>query len=128
MMPGGRHPGFVKSFGYALAGIVAAARRERNFKVMLMAAVLAVVAGFVLRLDALSWVAVILMIGLVFCAELLNTAVESVVDLASPDIHPLAKYAKDLAAGGVLVLSACVGVAGLVIYVRAALALFGTGG
>ncbi len=127
MMPDGRHPGFVKSFGYALEGIAAAVRRERNFKVMLVAGVLAVVAGFVLRLDAMSWVAVILMIGLVLCAELLNTAVESVVDLASPDVHPLAKYAKDLAAGAVLVLSACVGVAGLVIYVRAALALLGAG-
>lgn len=127
MMPGGGHPGFFESFSYALQGIGAAVRRERNFKVMLAAGAAAVVAGFALRLDAMSWVAVILMIGLVLCAELLNTAVESVVDLASPDVHPLAKYAKDLAAGAVLVLSVCVGVAGLVIYVRAALLLVGGG-
>ena len=120
MMPDGGHPGFFESFGYALQGIGAAIRRERTFKGM-------VVAGFALRLDAMSWVAVVLMRGLVLCAELLNTAIESVVDLASPDIHPLAKYAKDLAAGAVLALSACVGVAGLVIYVRAALLLFGGG-
>lgn len=127
MMPGGGHPGFFESFSYALQGIGAAVRRERNFKVMLAAGVAAVVAGFVLRLDAMSWAAVVLMIGLVLCAELLNTAVESVVDLVSPDVHPLAKYAKDLAAGAVLVLSVCVGVAGLVIYVRAALLLVGGG-
>lgn len=127
MLPGGGHPGFVSSFRYALEGIAAAVRGERNFKVMLAAGVLAVIAGVVLRLDALSWAAVILMIGLVLCAELLNTALESVVDLASPELHPLAKRAKDLAAGAVLVLSACVGVAGLVIYVRAALVLAGAG-
>ena len=127
MMPDGGHPGFFESFGYALQGIGAAIRRERNFKVMLAMGAAAVVAGFALRLDAMSWVAVVLMIGLVLCAELLNTAIESVVDLASPDIHPLAKYAKDLAADAVLALSACVGVAGLVIYVRAALLLFGGG-
>ena len=125
MMPNGKHPGFLESFRYALAGVADAVRRERNFKVMLAAAACAVVAGFVVRLDALSWVAVILMIGLVLCAELLNTALEAVVDLASPAVHPLAKRAKDLAAGAVLVLCCCVAVAGCIIYIRAALALVG---
>jgi len=124
-MPNGRHPGFVASFGFALQGIREALRGERNFKVMLAVAALAVVAGFVLRLDALSWALVVLMIGLVLCAELLNTALETLVDLASPQLHPLAKRAKDLAAGAVLVLCACVAVAGLAIYVRAALLLAG---
>ena len=64
-MPGGRHPGFLESFGYALCGIRTVVTRERNIKVMLVAAVLAVVAGFILRLDALSWVAVVCMIGMV---------------------------------------------------------------
>lgn len=125
MMPNGKHPSFVKSFGYAVEGIAEAFKGERNFKVMLALGTLAVVAGFVLRIDALSWVAVLLMTGLVLFAELINTALESVVDLASPDFHPLAKRAKDLAAGAVLVLSVFVGLAGLVIYVRAALVLLG---
>ena len=127
MMPDGRHPGFIESFGYAFAGMREAVRRERNFKVMLGMGALAIVVGFVVRLDALSWVVVLLMIGMVLCAELLNTAIETVVDLVAPDLHPLAKRAKDLAAGAVLVLSACVAVAGLVIYVRAVLILLGSG-
>lgn len=125
MMPTGGHPKFLESFGYALEGIGAAIRDERNFKVMLGAGVFAVVAGFLLRLDALSWVAVVFAIGLVLGAELLNTALEAVVDLASPDIHPLAKKAKDLAAGAVLLISAAAGTVGVIVYVRAALILFG---
>ncbi len=127
MMPDGKHPRFLASFRYALAGVADAVRGERNFKVMLAAGACAVAAGLILRIDAASWVAVLMMIGLVLCAELLNTALETVVDLVSPDYHPLAKRAKDLAAGAVLVLSAFVAAAGLVIYVRAALVLIGAG-
>lgn len=127
MMPNGRHPGFVESFRYALEGMREALRGERNIKVMLAMGVLAVVVGLLLRLDALSWIAVVLMIGMVLCAELLNTAIETVVDLVAPELHPLAKRAKDLAAGAVLALSICVAIAGLVIYVRAALILLGAG-
>lgn len=125
MMPGGKHPGFLESFGYALQGIVAIVRRERNFKVMLAVGVLAVVAGFVLRIDAMSWALVVVMIGAVLAGEMINTAIEAVVDLASPDIHPLAKLAKDLGAGAMLVLSVAVAIGGLIVYGRAALALFG---
>ena len=127
MMPDGRHPGFFESFTYAVAGLRAALARERNFKVMLAVGALALVAGFILRLDALSWVAVVLMIGLVLGAELFNTAIETVVDHVTPQVHPLAKLIKDLAAGAVLVISASVAVAGLVIYIRAALLLWGAG-
>lgn len=125
MMPDGRHPGFLESFGYALQGIAAILRRERNFKVMLAMGVLAVIAGFVLRIDAMSWVLVILMIGAVLAGEMINTAIEAVVDLASPQLHPLAKLAKDLGAGAMLVLSVAVAIGGLIVYGRAALALFG---
>ena len=67
------------------------------------------------------------MIGLVLGAELFNTAIETVVDHVTPQVHPLAKLIKDLAAGAVLVISASVAVAGLVIYIRAALLLWGAG-
>lgn len=120
-MPGGRHPGFLESFGYALAGIRAVVVRERNIKVMLGVAALAVALGLLLRIDALSWVAVVCMIGMVLAGEMLNTAVEAVVDLASPDVHPLAKLAKDAAAGAMLLLSCAAAVGGLIVYARAAL-------
>lgn len=125
MMPDGRHPGFGMSFRCAAAGVAAGVRGERNIKVMLAMAALAVAAGLVLRIDALSWAAVLAMIGAVLAAELLNTAVETVVDLVCPRPDPRAKRAKDVSAGAVLVLSAFVAAAGLVIYVRAALALIG---
>ncbi|MEA2688707.1 MAG: undecaprenol kinase [Candidatus Eremiobacteraeota bacterium] len=68
-------------------------------------AVLVVAAGIVLRFSLVSWAVVSLAIGLVLAAELLNTAIEAVVDLVSPAEHPLAKRAKDVAAAGVLVAS-----------------------
>ena len=69
-------------------------------------AVAVIVAGALFRLPALAWAVVALAIALVVAAELLNSAVESVVDLVSPDEHPLAKRAKDVAAAAVLVTAA----------------------
>jgi undecaprenol kinase len=63
----------------------------------------ALVAAWLLRLPVLGWALVAFAIALVLCAELLNAAIEAVVDLVSPEDHPLAKRAKDLAAAGVLV-------------------------
>jgi diacylglycerol kinase len=65
-----------------------------------------VVAGMLLRLPAAAWAIVFLAVALVVAAELLNAAVESVVDLVSPEDHPLAKRAKDVAAAAVLVAAA----------------------
>jgi diacylglycerol kinase len=72
-----------------------------------------VAAGIVLRFSPASWALVALAIGLVVAAELLNTAIEAVVDLVSPGEHPLAERAKDLAAAGVLVASVAALAAGL---------------
>jgi diacylglycerol kinase len=68
-------------------------------------ALVVVVAGIVLRFSLLAWAVVALAIGLVLATELLNTALEAVVDLVSPQEHPLAKRAKDVAAAGVLAAS-----------------------
>jgi len=75
------------------------------------------VAGALLRLSPLGWAVVVLAIALVLAAELGNTAIVAVVDLASPDDHPLAKRAKDLAAAGVLVASAGAAAAGVLVLV-----------
>jgi diacylglycerol kinase len=71
----------------------------------------------VLHLSASSWAIVVLAIALVLAAELANTAIEAVVDLASPDDHPLAKRAKDVAAAGVLVALAGAAAAGVLVLV-----------
>lgn len=121
MIPGSNrdHPTFVRSFGYALEGFVTAVTTERNIKVQLCVGAAAVVAGVVLRIDALSWVLVVLCIGLVIFAELVNTAIEAIVDLATQELHPLAKRAKDIAAASVFTLSITAAFVGVIVFARA---------
>ncbi len=91
------------SFGYAFCGIAYAFRTQRNLKIHLAIGILAVVLGFLLEIDASSWLAIALCIFGVFAAELINTSIESVVDMVSPQWSELAKRAKDCAAGAVCV-------------------------
>lgn len=121
MIPGSNreHPTFIRSFGYAIEGFRTAVATERNIKVQLLVGVLAVVAGVVLKIDALSWVLVLLCIGLVLFAELVNTSIEAIVDLATQDLHSLAKRAKDIAAASVFTLSITAAVVGIIVFARA---------
>lgn len=121
MIPGSKndHPSFRKSFLFAIQGFRTAVRTERNIKVMLAGGAFAIVLGLVVGLDAVSWAVVLLCCGVVISAELLNTAVETVVDLVSPEFHPLAGRAKDIAAAAVWVLSMLVAVVGIIVYANA---------
>lgn len=91
------------AFSNAGAGIVYALRTQRNMKIHLAVGLVAIVLGFVLQIDAASWLAIIVCIALVIALECMNTAIESVVDLVSPRYHELAKRAKDCAAGAVFI-------------------------
>ena len=82
----------------------------------LLAACLVIGAGFFTGLSPLQWAVLALTIAAVISAELINTAIEAVVDLVSPDHHHLAKAAKDTAAGAVLVVSAAAVIVGLIIF------------
>lgn len=117
MIPGSKenHPSFRKSFGFAFQGFRFAVRSERNIKVMLGGFVIAVIAGVVAGLDAAGWGVVLLCCGVVLSAELVNTSIETVVDLVSPEYHPLAGRAKDIAAAATWVLCAFVAVAGIIV-------------
>ena len=121
MIPGSNndHPSFRKSFLFAIQGFRTAVRTERNIKVMIGGGVAAIVAGFVVGLYPLSWAIVLVCCGVVISAELLNTAVETVVDLVSPEFHPLAGRAKDIAAAAVWVLSVLVAVVGIILFENA---------
>lgn len=121
MIPGSNkdHPTFLHSFGYAMEGFRTAVTTERNIKVQLFVGVAAVVAGVLLHIDALSWVLIVLCIGLVLFAELVNTSIEAIVDLATQELHPLAKRAKDIAAASVFTLSITAAIVGLIVFVRA---------
>ena len=93
----------IDSFRYAFAGLWYMLRTQRNAWIHAAFTVVVVAVGFWLALDALEWALIVLSIGGVWMAEFVNTALEAVVDLASPDIHPLARVGKDVAAGAVLV-------------------------
>lgn len=109
---------FFFMFGHALSGIVAALKNERNMRIHIAAAVIALFLSWFCGLAAAQFLWVLSAIALVIMAELLNTAVERAVDLISPDRHPLAKVAKDTAAGAVLVASFYALVVGLIIFGR----------
>lgn len=84
-------------------------RGTPNVRIHLAFSLAVIAVGVWLSLRLIEWAVLALTIGLVVCAEFFNSALESVVDLASPGLHPLAKSAKDVAAGGVL-FAACVAV------------------
>lgn len=110
---------FWRSFSFAGQGVWRAVRTQRNMRVHLAAAVAAVAAGLALRISPADWAAVAVAIGLVLTAEIMNTAIEALADLATGEHHPLAKAAKDMAAGAVLVASvAAAGVAAAVFLPR----------
>lgn len=90
------------SFNYAIEGIVYSLRTQRNMRIHLVAAVLVAVASLLLGVSSIELVAVVFAISLVIVTELINTAIEAAVDLATESYDPLAKRAKDIAAGAVL--------------------------
>jgi len=107
---------FLVSLGYALEGIRFGIKTQRHLRFHLVAACLALVAGLWKGLQPVAWGLLVLLIAAVVAAELINTAIEAVVDLVSPLPHPLAKAAKDTAAGAVLVLAAAALVIAVVLF------------
>ncbi|WP_340025194.1 diacylglycerol kinase family protein [Paenibacillus sp. FSL K6-1096] len=110
------HKKFWHSFRFAAQGIAAAFKSELNMKVHSCFALLVVAAAAVLRLPPSSWMLLLLAITLVLTAELLNTAIEATIDLVSPEIHPLAKKAKDTAAGAVLLAAVFAVITGIYVF------------
>ncbi len=92
-----------RSFGYAFQGIISTVRKERNFRIHLVAVVLVTWVAFLYEVTAGQALVLVILFGLVLSLELINTAVEKTVDLITRERHPLAKKAKDAAAGAVLI-------------------------
>lgn len=107
----------INSFKFAVSGIKEAYKGEQNLKIHTFIAILVIVFGFFLKISYYEWIICLVLIGLVLMAEFFNTAIEFVVDLASPKIHPIAKSAKDTAAAGVLVMAILSAIAGGIIFV-----------
>ncbi|ALX48115.1 diacylglycerol kinase family protein [Lentibacillus amyloliquefaciens] len=111
-------------FSHALNGIGKIIRTEQNFRFHMIASLFVIVAGIILRLSAFKWIFIVLAIGLVLVAEILNTVIEKMVDYVKPDIHPRAKVIKDMAAGAVLIASIVSATVGLLIFIPELYRLF----
>ena len=103
---------FITGFKYAFQGLWYAIRTQRNMRFHITVAILIILAGIFFRVSPVEFAMLFVAITGVFIAEMFNTVIEVCVDLASPDYHPLAKIAKDVAAGAVLlsaILSVVIG-------------------
>jgi diacylglycerol kinase (ATP) len=109
--------GRLRSVGFALQGLHALWATQPNVRIHAVATSCVVAAGWYCQIGRTDWLALVLAIALVWVAEALNTGIEWAVDLASPDHHPLAGKAKDVAAAGVLLASMAAVVIGLLVFV-----------
>jgi len=107
----------IHSFKYAIRGIRMVIKSEKNMQIHLIIAVLVLIAGWFFNISTTEWMLCLLSFGLVLGAEMVNTAIEKLVDLASPQKHELAGKAKDMAAGAVLISALFAAVVGLVIFI-----------
>ena len=123
-MSGEKKPPIWKSFGYAFEGIFTCIQKERNMKIHCVMTLFVILAGFIFQISATEWCICLTLFGLVMALELVNTAVEAVVDLVTSERRPLAKIAKDTAAGAVLIAAIMAAIAGLVIFLPKGIALF----
>lgn len=107
---------FVRAFGYAWEGVLHGLKTERNIKFHFFAAIIVIIASFLTRISFMEWLVVILLIGGMISLEMINSAIERTIDLVTTDVQPLAKQAKDLAAGAVLIYAVASAVIGLLIF------------
>lgn len=105
-----------ESFYYAFSGIIFGFISERNLKIHVLAAILTVSLGCYFNLSRMEWAILIFTIFLVFIAETINTAIEKTIDLVTNEYHPLAKVAKNLAAGAVLLSAVNAVIMGIIIF------------
>ena len=112
-----------EAFGCAFAGVCEAFRTQRNMKIQVGFGVAAIILGFLFRVDAPAWLAIVICIGVVLGFECVNTSIESTIDLVQPEYHPLARIAKDCAAGATLCASLTALVVAAIIFIPRFLAL-----
>ena len=108
---------FIKSFKYSLDGLIYAYKYEQSMLIHVIATICVIIANIVLSISPTEWLITFWAIGMVLAAELINTAIEAIVDLVTLEIHPLAKIAKDCGSAATFVLALMAGVIGFVIYI-----------
>ena len=106
-----------RSFKAAFEGIASTYKKEQNIKIHTIISFIVILGGFIFKINYIEWLVCLVLIGFMLMAEFFNTAIEYVVDLASPEIHPLAKAAKDTASAGVLMMAIISALIGCVIFI-----------
>ena len=107
----------INSFKYAIEGIISSFKTERNMKIHILAMVIVIVAGIFFKINAIEWMMCVIAIVLVIAGELFNTAIETIVDMVSPQKNEKAKLVKDISAAAVLVLAIGALIIGLIIFI-----------
>ena len=107
----------INSFKCAIQGIIQAMKTERNVKIHITKMILVIISGIVFKIAKQEWITCIILFGLVISLELVNSAIETTVDIAMPEINEKAKNAKDIAAGAVLVSAISSAIIGLTIFI-----------
>lgn len=114
----------INSFRYAFEGLISSLKTERNMKIHILAMILVIALGFLLKINTKEWIICIICFANVIAGELFNTAIETVVDIVMPHKNEKAKLAKDISAGAVLVLAIGSAVIGLIIFVPKIIVFF----
>ena len=107
----------LKSFKHAYEGIIFGIKNERNLEIHILIMILVIMFGIILKISQIEWLICIILLGLVISLELMNTAIETVVDMITLEKNPKAKIAKDVAAGAVLVSAISAAIIGLIIFI-----------
>lgn len=108
---------FIKGFGYAFSGVAYAFKTQLNFKFHVVALLLTALAGWHFKLSVNEWLWIVVAAAIVLITELINTAIEVLVDLVSPEYNPKAKIIKDVAAASVLIAAIGAAIIGLIIFI-----------
>ena len=107
----------IRSFKYAFSGLKYAYKYEQSMLIHVIATILVITANILLNIQPVEWLATIIAIGMVLSAELINTAIEAIVDMITLEFHPLAKIAKDCGSAAVLVLALMAVIIGCFVYI-----------
>lgn len=116
---------FIRSFKFSLEGLKYAYKYEQSMLIHVIATIAVIAANIFFKVTGTQWLITLLSIGMVLSAELINTAIEAVVDLVTLEIHPLAKIAKDCGSAATFVLACMAAAIGFVVYIPYIIELLG---
>ena len=114
---------FINSFKYSFEGLVYAYRNEQSLFIHVCMTILVIILGLLLKLERYEWLFLFIIIGLILSTELMNTAIETTIDLMCKEFNITAKLAKDTASASVFVLAIIAVVGGIYIFLPKILAL-----